>query len=221
VCAVRYQDVAAAVQRIPELRATEIVALNPASLDDILNDIVRVGEAADCRRRAAEYVASLRRRVERVRQISQGLPEARRPRVACIEWIEPLMLAGNWMPELLQIAGAAPGIVASAGLSQYHSWQEVVDYRPEVMIVMPCGFDARRAAAEAAVLSKLPGWSDLPAVRHGRVFAVDANAYFNRPGPRIVESVELLAHLLHPEQCAPPELPGEPWLPLPKSRECA
>jgi iron complex transport system substrate-binding protein len=200
VCAVRYEDVAATVQSLPELQGTKIVSLNPASLADILNDIVLVGEAAGCREHAAEYVASLRRRIDRVRQTTQSLPEAQKPRVVCIEWIEPLMLAGNWMPELLEIAGAAPGIVASSGPSQYHGWREFVEFQPEVVIVMPCGFDARRAADEAKVLAKLPGWSELPAVRGGRVFAVDANAYFNRPGPRIVESVELLAHLVHPQR---------------------
>jgi iron complex transport system substrate-binding protein len=209
VCAVRYQDVVETVRSLPRLRDAEIVALNPASLDDILGDILRVGEAAGCPTRAAEYVASLRCRIARVRQTTQDLPEAQRPRVACIEWIEPLMLAGNWMPELLQIAGAAPGIVASSGPSQYRGWREVLDYRPEVIIVMPCGFDAQRAAAEAATLTKLPGWRDLPAVRRGRVFAVDASSYFNRPGPRIVESLELLAHLVHPERFPQPELPGE------------
>jgi iron complex transport system substrate-binding protein len=199
VCAVRYEDVVETVQCLPELSGAEIVALNPASLDDILNDILRVGEAAGRAEHAAGYVASLRSRVDRVRQKTQAVPPGQKPKVACIEWVEPLMLAGNWMPELLQIAGAAPGITSS-GPSHYHRWQEVVEYQPEVLIIMPCGFDARRAAAEAAALTKLPGWSDLPAVRHGRVFAVDANAYFNRPGPRIVESLELLAHLIHPER---------------------
>jgi iron complex transport system substrate-binding protein len=127
----------------------------------------------------------------------------------CIEWIEPLMLAANWMPEMLEIAGAAVGVTRGGGPSRCHSWSDVIEFRPEVVIIMPCGFDASRAAAEAAVLTRRPGWSDLPAVLRGRVFAVDGNAYFNRAGPRIVESVELLAHLLHPERFPRSDLPRE------------
>lgn len=209
VCAVRYEDVIETARCLPELGGAQIVALNPASLEDVFRDILRVGDAAGCLVAAQEYVDALRRRVDLVRVRTQGLPPSQKPRVVCIEWIEPLMLAANWIPELLDLAGAAPGIGAGGGHSKYHSWSDVVEYQPEVLIIMPCGFDAKRAGREAKSLSRLTGWKDMPAVRTGRVFAVDANAYFNRPGPRLVESLELLAHLVHPERFPQADLPAE------------
>ncbi|MBW3598829.1 MAG: cobalamin-binding protein, partial [Planctomycetes bacterium] len=183
VCAVRFEDVTAAVSSTPELAATRVVPLNPASLDDVLRDIRRIGEAAGCPGRAEEVVADLQRRIARVQAATRDIPSHQKPRVACIEWIEPLMLAGNWMPQLLDLAGAAPGPTTAGEHSRYHAWQEVIDFQPEVIVVMPCGFDLPRTIQEAAALREQPGWSDLPAVRNSRVFAVDGNAYFNRAGP--------------------------------------
>ncbi len=198
VCAVSYNDVLAAVQTNPALRSTIVVALNPTTLEGVFEDILRVGEAAGCRKRAEEYVAELRGRVEAIRSKTAGLPASERPRVACIEWIEPVMIAANWMPEMVQIAGGQNGLTRPGAKSAYSHWDDVVAYNPEVIVVMPCGFDLPRTIEEAKALTSFPGWTNLAAVRNGRVYAVDGNAYFNRSGPRIVDSLEILAQLLHP-----------------------
>jgi iron complex transport system substrate-binding protein len=199
VCAVKYEDVLALVRDEPVLHDTRVVALNPMTLRDIFADIRRVGEATSVPDAAREYVAGLESRVAAIRARTDALSPADRPRVAAIEWIEPLMLAGNWMPELLELAGGTQPIAGHGRHSTYNSWQDVVDFDPQVLLVMPCGFDLARAVAESDALFQQPGWKDLSAVRAGRVFALDGNAYFNRSGPRIVDSLEIVAGLLHPE----------------------
>ena len=205
VCAVRYEDVMAAVRDTPALHDTPVLALNPSSLSDVLEDIVRLGEAAGKLAAAREAVAKLESRVEHIRATSRALASERRPRVACLEWIEPPMLAGNWMPELVTSAGGDPGELVQANQhSTYADWNQIVEFDPQVVVIMPCGFDLERTIAEAQVLGGVPGWSRLSAVREGRVFAVDGNAYFNRSGPRLVDSLEILAHLFHPDLFQPP-----------------
>jgi iron complex transport system substrate-binding protein len=205
VCAVRYEDVMAAVRDTPALHGTPVVALNPSRLSDVFEDIVRLGEAAGTLAAAREAVAQLESRVEQVRATSRALPPSRRPRVACLEWIEPPMLAGNWMPELVDGAGGDAGDLVQANQhSTYADWKRIVAFDPQVVVVMPCGFDLERTIAEAQVLIGVPGWSGMSAVRQGRVFAVDGNAYFNRSGPRLVDSLEILAHLFHPDLFPPP-----------------
>jgi iron complex transport system substrate-binding protein len=193
------------------LSGATVVALNPMSLDDVFADIRQVGQAAGCPDRADDYVARLRGRVESVRERTAPWPVDARPRVAAIEWIEPLMLGGNWMPELIEIAGGRCPLAAAGRHSEYIDWPAVRDFDPEVVAIMPCGFDLRRTLEEAPALAKLPGWDDVAAVRGGRVFAVDGNAYFNRSGPRLVESLELLAHLLHPRLFPPPADAEATW----------
>lgn len=209
VCAVRYEDVLSLIRNRPELAGTRVLPLNPRSLKEVLTDVERVGEAAGNAFAGRRYADSLRARIAAVAAISARVPPEARPRVACLEWIAPLMLAANWTPELVHLAGGQSGRAQAGRHSQYNDWQEVVAYDPEVIIVMPCGFDLPRTLAESAPLPSWPGWSGLSAVRHGRVFAVDGNAYFNRSGPRLVDSLEILAHLLHPELAPPPLGPAE------------
>ena len=121
------------------------------------------------------------------------------------------MLAANWTPELVERAGGRSGLVQPGQHSVYARWEQIVEYDPEVVVIMPCGFDLPRAILEAQVLPSMAGWNDLAAVRNDRVFAVDGNAYFNRSGPRLVDSVEILSHLFHPELFPPPDLPERPW----------
>jgi iron complex transport system substrate-binding protein len=199
VCAVRYEDVVSVVERSPALRQTQLVALAPESLEDIFRDVQRVGDAAGVSETARTYVASLQARIAAVRERTRSLP---RPRVVCIEWIEPLMLAANWTPALLELAGGAAGLVQAGTHSRYHTWQEIVAYDPEVLIISPCGFDLPRSLIEAQQLLRLPGWNELSAVMNDRVYVIDGNAYLNRSGPRIVDSLEILAHCLHPQQFA-------------------
>jgi len=204
VCAVNYNDVLAAINTCPALRSTKVVALNPTTLEGVFEDILRVGEAARCSKTAEEYVAGLRGRVEAVRTKSAHLAAGSRPRVACIEWIEPLMIAANWMPELVEIAGGQNGLTRRGAKSAYSRWDDVAAYDPEVIVVMPCGFDLPRTIEESSILTSYPCWTNLTAVRKGRVIAMDGNAYFNRSGPRIVDSLEVLAQVMHPQLYAKP-----------------
>jgi iron complex transport system substrate-binding protein len=205
VCAVKYADVLDLIRSEPRLRAAQVVALNPNSVEDIFSDIQRVGEATGRPAAAQHYVSELQGRIAAVRARTDPLPQARRPRVACLEWLDPLMLAANWMPQLIEWAGGQQPLIDAAGKhSTCTDWRTIVDYDPQVMVIMPCGFDLPRAVREAGLLRKLPGVGELSAVRAGLVVAVDGNAYFNRSGPRIVDSLEILARVLHPELFGPP-----------------
>lgn len=205
VCAVRYDDVVAAVSNEPRLKQAQLIALNPQSLEGVLEDIRRLSAATDRTAAAAEYVAGLESRIEAVRSRTAAIPESQRPLTACIEWIEPMMIAGNWTPDLIALAGGRQAWAVAGRHSTYTAWDDVRAADPEVIVVMPCGFDLSRTLCEAASLSELPGWRELTAVRSGRVFAVDGNALFNRSGPRLVDSLELLAGLVQPELFGRPD----------------
>src|SRR5262249_34255745 len=175
--------------------------LEPHGLEDILATIAQVGVAAGVAQRAATLVGELRSRVERVR--ARTALASRQPRVACLEWLNPLFGPGHWLPELVELAGGRAGLGAAHDDSRRVAWDDVIAFAPEVIVITPCGFDLQRTVEEAErVLPGRTGWEALPAVRQGRVYAVDGNAYFSRPGPRIVDSLELLAELIHPELCA-------------------
>jgi iron complex transport system substrate-binding protein len=199
VCAIRYQDVVDTVARTPSLTGTPIVSLNPATLPDILDDIRRVGRAAGRADEAESYVAGLEARLSVLRHTTGALPPERRRRTACVEWIEPTMIAGNWTPELVDLAGGIQTFSQSGRHSTYTPWPAVTAFDPEVIVVMPCGFDLARTRREARRLRDFPRWNELSAVKSGWVYCVDGNALFNRAGPRIVDSAELLARLIHPE----------------------
>lgn len=199
VCAIRYDDVVDTVRSEETLAATKIVALNPQRLGDILKDIRRVGEATDRVSEAEQYVSELEARIAAVRERTGNLPAEQRKRVTCIEWIEPLMVAANWTPELVELAGGVQAGATAGEHSTYTDWESIRTFDPEVLVVLPCGFDLARTLREATTLRDLPGWHDIAAVRAGEVYAVDGNALFNRSGPRIVDSLELLSQLVHPE----------------------
>jgi iron complex transport system substrate-binding protein len=175
----------------------EILTLNPTSLRDVLDDTLRIGEALGRGDETREKVAALEERLAGVEQAVAGLP---RPRVGCIEWLDPPFSAGHWVPEMVGVAGGEELFARPGEPSARLSWDEVLEAAPEVIVLMPCGFDADRTVNEARrVLPGLPGWGELPAVKEGRVWAVDANSHFSRPAPRLVEGVEILARILHPE----------------------
>jgi iron complex transport system substrate-binding protein len=199
VCAVKYDDVLEFVHGEPVLQRTQVVALNPTRLDDLFTDIQRVGRATGCSDRAGSYVAQLRGRVAAVRERTASIGPRQRPVVGCIEWFEPLMLAANWMPDLIDLAGGMQPFTRSGVHSVCSSWDDFCAANPDCIILMPCGFDLQRTLVEARELERRPEWARLKAVRAGRVFAVDGNAYFNRSGPRLVDSLEILARLLHPQ----------------------
>jgi iron complex transport system substrate-binding protein len=204
VCAVRYEDVLTAIRNQSSLHGVPIVALNPRSLSDVLADLQRVADAAGVGETGRQRVAELQARVDTVQRTTRELAMPKRPRVACIEWTDPLMLAANWMPELVDLAGGRHELTKAGVHSEYSSWDNLIDYNPQVIVVMPCGFELDRAWAETKSFVQRPGWSQLDAVQTGRVYAVNASALFNRAGPRLVDSLELLAHFVHPTIFNPP-----------------
>ncbi len=196
VCAVSLKDVE---QAVCELVASEpkIVSLEPMDLGDVFRDIRTVAAALGRPERAVRLNAGLTARLDAIRERTRQLAD--RALVACIEWIDPLMHAENWVPELVGIAGGRVMLGEAGRHSGYFEFERMIEADPDVIAVMPCGFDIPRTAAEMLPLAAQPGWADLSAVRNGRVFLTDGNQYFNRPGPRVVESAEILAELLHPE----------------------
>ncbi len=196
VCAVSLRDVEQALARGIRRRPM-VVSLQPNSLADIWDDIRRVARALDIAARGEAVVESLMRRM----QPRPASPAP--PRVACIEWIEPLMAAGNWTPELIRLAGGVNLFGAPGRHSPWMTWEELAAADPDVLIVAPCGFDLERTAAEMYWLTGRAGWRTLRAVRSGRAYIADGNAYFNRPGPRVVETLEMLDEMLHPESVPP------------------
>ena len=196
VCAVRYQDVLDLARAEPSLARTRVLALNPASLGDILQDIRAVADAAGVAIRGERYVAGLQDRIDRV--AARKLQP--RPRVVCLEWLGPLMTAGNWTPELIELAGGESCLAEAGRHSGYIEWTQVAACNPDVLLIAPCGFGLARSQAESRRLWQLPGFADLAAVKSGRAWVLDGNAYLNRSGPRIVDTLEILAGLLrgHP-----------------------
>lgn len=197
VCAVSLASVEGVVASRAELSETRVLALNPRSLAEVFDDVERIGAAAGAREAAREYADSLRARVEAVRAATRREPRPRKPRVVVIEWVEPLMAAGNWTPELVEIAGGDYGLATAGRHSPYVAWDEIVAFAPEALIVAPCGFDLARSEREAERLTHWPGWNDLPAIAQNNASVIDGDAYLNRPGPRLVESLELLHALIN------------------------
>lgn len=197
VCAVTPEDVERAVCQLTE-RPARIVALEPNRLGDVWDDIRRVSRALDAPARGDALVAELRARVLAVAVRAASLEP--KPTVADIDWIDPLMTAGNWMPELVEMAGGVNLFGEAGKHSPWLEWEDVVARDPDVLVVSPCGFGIARTLEELPLLAARPEWPSLRAVREGRVYVVDGNAYFHRPGPRLVESLEILAEILHPER---------------------
>ena len=196
VCAVSLREVEEVVGQWLGTRP-QIISLEPRTLFDVWAGIVRVAEALGVPRRGAEVVKNLKQRVFAIAAMARTLPPG--PTVACIEWIEPLMAAGNWMPELVEMAGGINLFGEAGKHSPWMTWEELVQKDPNVIVVLPCGFDIKRTREEMPALTRKAEWSRLRAVQIGRVYVTDGNQYFNRPGPRLVESLEILAEILHPD----------------------
>jgi iron complex transport system substrate-binding protein len=188
VCAVAYAEVQRAVHRL-EAEAP-VVSLEPASLEDICATVLAVGAATGHEREAATLAAAMR---ERISVIASMAPPAPRPRVVCIEWTDPVMAGGHWVPEMVSIAGGEDPLGEAAQPSRDVSWDRVLAADPDVMVLMPCGFGLQRTLDVAAEITGRPGFESLPCARSGRVVAVDGSSYFNRPGPRIAGGLEILA----------------------------
>jgi iron complex transport system substrate-binding protein len=198
VCAVSYEDVVAVAQRIDS--RPRVISLDPHTLGEVLGDVRTVAEATGRRDAGVDLIADASARIDRVRLAVRD----RRPlKVAALEWLDPVYVAGHWTPQLIEYAGGFDVLGLAGEPSERRSWDEVTAAEPDVVIVMPCGYDAERAHAEALKFA-----DRLAAIGAGEVVAVDAAAYFSRPGPRLVDGLELLAHILHPE--AVPTAPSEP-----------
>ena len=196
VCAVSLADVEAAVGDFIGSHP-KIVSLHPDSLDEILSDICKVAEVLKVPERGEALVNSMKDRMHEIERGSQF--GAFKPRVVTIEWIDPLMAGGNWMPTLVEMAGGTNLFGEAGGHSPIMAWSQVVDADPDILIIAPCGFSIEQTRREVPALVAKPDFADLKAVRTGRVFLADGNQYFNRPGPRVVESLEILAELFHPD----------------------
>ena len=212
VCAVSEKDVASALVTMASRRTPLVVSLSPSNLADVWTSIRNVASALGVESRGTEVVQRLQTRVDSIagafgRTDLQSVPAgdggrianpSYRPAVACLEWTDPLMAAGNWVPELVQLAGGQ-NLFGSAGKhSPWMTWEQLCAVDPDIIIAMPCGFDLAKTRIEMASLSQRREWRDLKAVRSRQVYITDGNQYFNRPGPRLVESLEILAEVFHP-----------------------
>jgi len=193
VCAVSRRDVELASETLGY--TPRVVSLSPVTLDQVFEDVELVARLAGTPQRSVQAIDSLRRRVEAVRTRAEGLW---RPRVFCMEWLDPPYTAGHWVPEMVDIAGGRDELGTAAGPSRRIDWSAVVAYQPEAVVLMPCSLELERVAAEFELLKGRPGWHALPAARSGRVFAGNTHL-FSRSGPRLVDGLETLARMLHPD----------------------
>ena len=194
VCAVNLADVQAAVCEMVKSKP-EIVSLEPMALSDIWSDIQTVADALNDAEAGRRLIEALQQRLQ---NLTTMLPESKaRPTVVCVEWLEPLMPAGNWIPELVELAGGTLLLSEAGKHSPWMTWDELVAADPDFIVIMPCGFGIERTQRELHLLSEHQSWPGLKAVQTGNVYLTDGHQYFNRPGPRVVESAEILAEILH------------------------
>ncbi len=197
VCAVSLADVEKALSQLTESKP-KVISLQPDVLSDLWKDIEQVASIFQID--SQPLVNYLQARVETCYQKTQIFTDNNDiPTVAAIEWVDPLMATGNWIPELIEIAGGKSLFGVTGKHSPYLKWEAILETDPEYIIIMPCGFDLERTRQESQVLKQQPNWENLQAVKNGKVFITDGNAYFNRPSPRLVDSLEILAEILHPD----------------------
>jgi iron complex transport system substrate-binding protein len=195
VCAPSGNEVTQALKALP--RKPEILWLTPKSLAQIADNLREIGKATGSLEKAEELIARGRATLDHIAERARAA--STRPRVFCMEWLDPVYCSGHWVPEMVSIAGGVDHLGHEGSDSVRVDWEDVLAWKPEVLIVMPCGFNLHQVLELTPKLSERSGWHELPAVQQGRVYAVDASSYFARPGPRVVEGTELLAHLIHPD----------------------
>lgn len=198
VCAPSGNEVSHALNALPN--KPQILWLTPKTLADIATNIRDIGNVAGRGEKAEEWIYSNFGRIDEIARMAALCLS--RPRVFCMEWLDPIYCSGHWVPEMVRIAGGIDQLGQEGQHSVRVSWDDVREWAPEVLVLMPCGYHLDRVLELAPQVQKLPGWSELPAVQEKQVYAVDASAYFARPGPRVVDGTELLAHLIHPESFA-------------------
>jgi iron complex transport system substrate-binding protein len=204
VCAVSYDEVAEVAKTLPS--APRVIALDPKTLGETLGDVRTIAQATYRRDTGVDLIQSVAARVDRVKLAVRG---RQRPRVAALEWLDPVFIAGHWTPQLIELAGGEDVLGLPGEPSDTVTWEDLAASRPDVVVVMPCGYDAPRAHAEAVTYER-----ELTALGAQRIVAVDASAYFSRPGPRLIDGLELLAHILHPELVEAPPRFAERVLPV-------
>jgi iron complex transport system substrate-binding protein len=195
VCAPSGNEVTQALELLP--KKPKILWLTPKSLEEIFDNLRELGQATGRVKEAEGLIGFGRARLEKIAAVTRDL--SHRPRVFCMEWLDPVYCSGHWMPEMVEIAGGVDALARKGTDSVRIPWDNVLKWAPEIMIITPCGFNLEKVIELTPQLFSNPGWSELPAVRNDRVYAVDANSYFARPGPRVVDGTELLAHLIHPD----------------------
>ncbi|MEO5955920.1 MAG: cobalamin-binding protein [Nitrospiraceae bacterium] len=194
VCAVTPDQLHEALRAMPH--QPTVLTLNPGTVHEVIDDVVRIGDAAGRSAEGHRLASQLRERLEAVRTRVQGL--SHRPRVVCIEWLSPLYIAGHWVPEMVQLAGGQDVLAQPGTPSRVVTWDDIVAASPDVLIVMPCGFSVERTHTELSQLMQQPGQWHIPSKLREHTFLVDASSYFSRPGPRLIDGIELLAAILHP-----------------------
>lgn len=204
VCAVPFDRVQLAAENLGS--HPRVLNLEPSSVSDVLDCIRLVGEAIGRPAAAQALIASLEQRISAIRARTENL--TLRPRVFCMEWVDPPFCGGHWMKELVHLAGGRDDLATDGRPSRRIDWNRVLEFAPEIVVLTCCGFDLTRCVREADILATFDRVHELPAALTGRIFATDGSSYFSRPGPRIVESLEILAHIVHPQIFAAPELPG-------------
>jgi iron complex transport system substrate-binding protein len=195
VCAVSYTKVKEAARVLDA--DTKIVSLEPTNLEEIADNILLVGKMTRRLAKAEKLASQMLQRISTVKEKTRGV--GRRPRVFFMEWLQPPWAGGHWIPEMIDYAGGLDGIGRLGKPSHRIEWDEVVEYQPEIIVLSPCGFDTSQVMEEAHVLASYPGWEKIPAFQPSRIYAVNASAYFSRSGPRVVDGLEILAHIIHPE----------------------
>ncbi len=207
VCAVSLEDVKQALREGLGTDA-EVISLEPFELRDLWRDIRQIASACDAIEQAERLITSLKARMSDIRD--RANIDDKRPTVAALEWLDPLMAAGNWVPELIELAGGVNLFSIAGQHSPWMTWDQLITADPDIVVALPCGFDLYRTETESAALAMHAGWDSLMAVATGNVFVCDGNQYMNRPGPRLVESLEIFAEILHPD-LFPPRLAGSGW----------
>ena len=193
VCAVSVSDVENALKNITGL-SSRVISVEPNSVEDIVNDILTIAEILNVRKKGKELVELIKAKIDSTEKI---VYQKSSPSVAAIEWIDPLMAAGNWVPQLIKVAGGKNLFGEAGKHSPWMKYNDLVEQDPEIIIVMPCGYDIKKSLIEIKTLERKKGWGSLKAVRNRNVYITDGNQFFNRPGPRIIESIEILLEIIH------------------------
>lgn len=207
VCAVSFHDLELAIQKYLD-KGVDVVSVSPATLDEIFDSFITVANALNCVEKGKELVKSIQGRLQEIRKKAA---DQYKPNVVAIEWMDPLMTGGNWMPELIEIAGGINRLSTAGEHSPWIEWEKIIEADPDILLLLPCGYSIKKTLQEVDNLTGADQWKNLKAVKKNQVYILDGNQYFNRSGPRIEESAEILAEIFHP-QLFEPTLEKAGWI---------